>query len=591
MVTAAEAETPTNEPALVQPIPPSTREEMDAAVAAVAATKDSWLQAGIAERLALIDACIVSLRAQHERWVTAELEARSIDPSSDTAGEEWAVSSALFRQLRMVRQTLAEIQKHGQPVIPGKLRTRADGQVVAPVLPRTLLDRIEFAGTSAEIWLQPGMTAEEVSAQQARAYRDPDRQGATVLILGAGNVSALVPGDFLTKIFGEKRVVVLKLNEVNKYLGPIIADGYAPLIDAGVLRLCYGGAEQGGYLANHEGIDELHITGSHHTYEAIVFGPGAEGQERKRKREPLLTKPFTGELGAVSPTIVVPGEWSASELDAVARHLAAMLVTNAGFQCLTTRVIITHAEWPQREALLTKLRELLAQIPPRAAYYPGAPTRHADFIAAHPDAERFGDAKEGELPWTLVSGLDPASSDDICFTTEAFCGLYAETAIAAPDEKDFLTAAVRFANDNLWGTLTSTILARPAELKRASSRAAIDQAIADLRYGTVGINVWGYLAIAMMTTSWGAFPGHDIYDIQSGTGVVNNWLLLEGVQKSVVHGAFHTVIQPSAITPGYRKAMRALAFLERERSLGSLMGVTWAMCKMDFKHTMLRMIE
>jgi hypothetical protein len=51
------------------------------------------------------------------------------------------------------------------------------------------------------------------------------------------------------------------------------------------------------------------------------------------------------------------------------------------------------------------------------------------------------------------------------------------------------------------------------------------------------------------------------------------------------------VIQPSAITPGYRKAMRALAFLERERSLGSLMGVTWASCRMDFWHTMGRMIS
>ena len=268
-----------------------------------------------------------------------------------------------------------------------------------------------------------------------------------------------------------------------------------------------------------------------------------------------------------------------------------MLVTNAGFNCLTTRVIITHAAWPQREILLHKLRENLAGIPPRAAYYPGAHERHAAFMRAHPDAERFGTTTDGELPWTFVPGLDWQDPDEMCFTTEAFCGLFAETAINASGVTEFLAAAVEFANGTLWGNLTATLLARPADLRRSDVRAAIDKAVAELRYGTIGINAWGYMAYALCNTPWGAFPGHDIYDIQSGTGFVNNWVLLDGVQKSVVHGPFHTVIQPSALTPGYARTMRALANLERERSFGALIGAAHAMCRMDFKHTFIRMME
>jgi aldehyde dehydrogenase (NAD(P)+) len=41
-----------------------------------------------------------------------------------------------------------------------------------------------------------------------------------------------------------------------------------------------------------------------------------------------------------------------------------------------------------------------------------------------------------------------------------------------------------------------------------------------------------------MVTPWGAFPGHDIYDIQSGIGKVFNFLMIEGSQKSVLRAPF-----------------------------------------------------
>src|SRR5205085_6040660 len=139
---------------------------------------------------------------------------------------------------------------------------------------------------------------------------------------------------------------------------------------------------------------------------------------------PLLTKRVTGELGNVSPVIVVPGPWSSSDLLYQAEHLVSMLTNNAGFNCNATRVIIQHANWEQRDSLVQQMRELLAQVPLRTAYYPGARERQRSFVAAHPEADQIGAPDGEQLPWTLVAGIDPANEDDVCFTTEAFCSLF-----------------------------------------------------------------------------------------------------------------------------------------------------------------------
>ena len=133
----------------------------------------------------------------------------------------------------------------------------------------------------------------------------------------------------------------------------------------------------------------MHITGSDKTYDAVVFGTGPEGARRKAADEPVLDKPVTAELGNVSPVIVVPGKWSTAELLYQAEHVATMLVNNAGFNCVSARVVVTHADWPQREAFLGALTQALAGITTRRAYYPGAADRRDAFLAAHPEAEEL----------------------------------------------------------------------------------------------------------------------------------------------------------------------------------------------------------
>ncbi len=206
-------------------------------------------------------------------------------------------------------------------------------------------------------------------------------------------VSSIGPLDIFYKLFNEDQVVVCKMNPVNAYLGPLIEVAFRALIDGGYLRIVYGGAEEGAYLCNHPGVDEIHITGSDKTFDAIVWGPGAEGAARKATGQPLLTKRITGELGNVSPVIVVPGNWSASDIQYQAEHLVSMLTINAGFNCNATRVIVTHAGWKQRDDLLKAIRAIFAKTPSRAAYYPGARDRHAAFVGAHPEADQFGSPK------------------------------------------------------------------------------------------------------------------------------------------------------------------------------------------------------
>src|SRR5258708_35517819 len=119
-------------------------------------------------------------------------------------------------------------------------------------------------------------------------------------------------------------------------------------------------------------MEEIHITGSDKTFDTIVFGTGTEGAQRKAAHTPLLTKRITGELGNVSPVIVVPGPWSQSDLVYQAEHIVTSLTNNAGFNCNATRAIIQYATWERRRTLLEQIRKVLAQLPTRDAYYPGA---------------------------------------------------------------------------------------------------------------------------------------------------------------------------------------------------------------------------
>jgi acyl-CoA reductase-like NAD-dependent aldehyde dehydrogenase len=428
--------------------------------------------------------------------------------------------------------------------------------VVAQVFPQSTYDRIFFGGLTAEIWMEPGVTKETLTSTQATIYKDKQRKGKVALVLGAGNVASIGPLDIIYKLFMEDQVVLYKTNPVNAYLGPLIQECFHSLIDSGYLRIVYGGAAEGAYLCNHADIDEIHITGSDKTFDAIVFGTGTEGAQRKAAKTPLLTKRITGELGNVSPVIVVPGPWSQSDLAYQATHIVTMLTNNSGFNCNATRVVIQHAGWSQRGDLLREVRNTLSKVPLRDAYYPGAHERQKAFVEAHPDAEEFGTPQGKELAWTFITDIDSQKTDDICFTTEAFCGLFGETALEASGVVEYIDRAVEFANEDVWGTLNATILVHPESLKDPQIAQAVERAIANLRYGSIGVNYWAGISFGIGTTTWGAFPGHPIENIESGNGVVHNSLMFAHPQKSVLRAPFRGTPTPTWFASEYGKASK-----------------------------------
>ncbi len=528
----------------INPMQPSSESEMDQALNILTSHKDEWVTMDIPGRIKLLDRIKQEMPKVEERWMAAGIIAKGSRPKTlDVAGDQYSFTM-IYRYLRFIRKALMDIERTGKPKIPGKVSTRANGQVVAQVIPYDWKEAMALPGFRAEVWMDPSVSLQNGGIPQASFYHQQKRQGRVCVVLGAGNVGALVAGDFMHKLFVEGQVCALKMNPVNEYLGPFFEEAFRALIDAGFLQILYGGGPEGSYLCNHPAVDSLHMTGSVRTYEAIVFGAGEEGRQNKAVRKPQLTKTFTAELGNIAPVIIVPGPWSEKEIQFQAKRIGSWLVPNAGCACLAPRLLIQMKNWEHREKLNQKIADFLDGVVTMKAYYPHSFELHKNFTDAHPEALLLGKPKEDHLPWTFIPNVDAANEADICFTTEPFFSLYSETALEAENVVAFIENAVAFANEKVWGTLVASILVHPKSMKDPAVAEAVNIAIENLRYGSIVINSLGVMAHYMTTTPWGGYLGTDIYDIQSGAGFVNNPLMFDRVQKSVVYTAFKPIADP-----------------------------------------------
>ena len=59
---------------------------------------------------------------------------------------------------------------------------------------------------------------------------------------------------------------------------------------------------------------------------------------------------------------------------------------------------------------------------------------------------------------------------------------------AASLEEGYLQAAVKAANEDVWGSLSCSILVHPAT--EAAHGAAVQRALDELRFGSVAVNAW-----------------------------------------------------------------------------------------------------
>ncbi|OLP18202.1 NAD-dependent aldehyde dehydrogenase [Leptolyngbya sp. 'hensonii'] len=535
-------------------LPVSTFAEVDVAIALLCDRKMAWARLSIPDRITYLQRCIEGVLAVAEDWVEASCQLKAIDPASPLAGEEWiAGPCSTVSNLRLLMQTL---QAQGQPQ-PVRWTTRPDGQSVAQVFPDNLMDQVLWLGFQGEVWSEPGQPA-----TQGQIYRESSPVGRVALVLGAGNISSIAPMDSLYKLFVENQVVLLKMNPVNQYMGPILEQAFQSLRADGFFEVVYGAADLGHYLCHHPQIETVHITGSHHTHDAIVWGSTPEErQERQASQRPLLTKPITSELGNITPILVVPGSWSGADLAFQARHVAAMVAHNASFNCVAGKVLVVAAGWPQREAFLTRLRQELARTPARKAYYPGAQQRYQAFLDRYPQAEAIGNRIADSVPWTLIPDVVPVAGE-YALQEEPFCGVLAQVTLPATTAAEFLHQATEFANGQIWGSLACALLIHPRTQKQYADE--LEQAIAKLRYGSVAVNVWPGMIYYFSVHSWGAFPGNSLGAISSGRGVVHNAYLFDHPQKSVMWAPFRIWPTPAWFADNRNLKQLAQRYLQYE---------------------------
>ncbi len=512
----------------------ATPVEIDRSLTGLHEGAKRWVQLTPAAKASLFERVRDTTYAQAGRWAQAAAAAKGLT-GTPLAGEEWisgpwAVLYALNRYIR----TLYDIERFGTPQIQhNRIRTRPDGQVVVDVFPDGIYDSLLLNGIRAEVRMQRGVTPATLSETMAVWYKRRDREPRVSLVLGAGNIAAIPALDVLYKMIADGAVCILKMNPVNEYLGPIFEDALKPLVDEGFLRFAYGGPEIGKLLCAHQLVDEIHITGSDKTHDRIVFGEGPDAAERKLRNDPVLRKPITSELGNVSPTIVVPGPWSDADFRFQAEQIATQKMHNGGFNCIASQVLILPQTWDGTPKLLAAIESVMREIGDRPAYYPGAADRFDKLSEDAREVLRFGRHGDGFTHRTILK-VD-SSSSATAFDTEAFSSILTVTTLPG-DTRAFLKSAVDFANDRLWGTLGGNIVIHPKSMHDHAHE--LDDAVAALRFGCVGVNAWTGVGFLLTETTWGAYPGHTLNDVRSGIGVVHNALLFDRAEKSVVHAPF-----------------------------------------------------
>jgi len=514
--------------------------DLDADIQALTTGAAAWAELPLDKRAALLREVHASVSAQADQWATTAARIKGLEPDSPLIGEEWMSGPyAVLTAVAALAKTVDALASGHSPIESLALGTAPGGRVTVPVMPLNSYESLLLHGFHGEVWLKPGVSATQARGEAGLGELTPTLSGGVGLVLGAGNITSIPPLDVLYEIVAHNRASLLKLNPIMRDIMDVYQAALAPLVKAGMLRIVQGGAAEGTYLAHHDGIEHVHITGSAATHDAIVWGVGPQRSANKKAVTPLLKKPITSELGGVSPIILVPGKWSKSDLRYQAEHVATQRLHNGGYNCIAGQIVVLSSDWPQKAAFLDELRAALERTPGRPAWYPGSDDRVADVEAHYPQAQRLADGAR------LLVDIQADEDASHLQTTESFSPVLGVVEVAGTGQA-YLDAAVATVNADFLGTLGANVLIAPAERKKLG--AGFDKAIAELRYGSIAVNSWTGFAFLAAGASWGAFPGHTLDNVQSGIGIVHNALLLDHTERTVVTGPFRPF--PRSISGG-----------------------------------------
>ncbi|MES2169200.1 MAG: aldehyde dehydrogenase family protein [Actinomycetota bacterium] len=509
---------------------PARAAQLEAVIDQLAEGEAAWAAMDLPARIALLGRVHDAVASNAQAWVDAAVTAKKLDPSSPLVGEEWQSGPyAVLTSLAVLQRSIRAIADGRSPIAGRRLGTAPGNRVTVPVLPANSYESLLFHGFHADVWMQPGVSAQQVRDDAGLGEKTPKQTDGVGLVLGAGNITSIAPLDVLYELVAHNRVALLKLNPTLDALHQPFEAAFAPLIELGLLRIVTGGGDVGGYLAHNDRISHVHITGSAATHDVIVWGAGPEGAKRKTARTPLLKKPITSELGGVAPVIVVPGTWSKSDLAFQAEHIATMRLHNGGYNCIAGQLAIVSSDWAQKDDFIAALRKAFDEAPGRAPWYPGSDTRVDQAGTSYPGGEKLAGGSR------LLIDLKPGDDPSALQTTEYFSPVFGVIEVPGAGQA-FLDAAVQTANDDFTGTLGANVVIDPATRRTLGS--GFDEAISRLRYGSIAINAWTGVIFLAAGAPWGAFPGHTLDDISSGMGVVHNAFLLGDTERAVLTGPF-----------------------------------------------------
>jgi aldehyde dehydrogenase (NAD(P)+) len=202
-------------------------------------------------------------------------------------------------------------------------------------------------------------------------------------------------------------------------------------------------------------------------------------------------------------------------------------------------MLVLPASWDKADALLKAIASVAKAAPPRALYYPGAAQRLAEFKAR---GGGEGEPERQDASPFVLSSFEQGG-DKYFETAEVFAPAMSVTRIAGDNAEQYLRAAIEYANAKLHGTLGANIVIHPRTIKEIGRR-RFEAIVAELRYGTIGVNAWSGLGFALIQAPWGAFPGHALDDVQSGIGVVHNALMFDRPERTLVEAPFRQVPKP-----------------------------------------------
>lgn len=491
----------------------------------------------ISSRIKLLEEVLANVVKYRDEWIQLDLAARQV-PEGHWSMNESAPLGPIGAEFLIndYLNTLRKLEQHNgmEPFAPA----RQDGdRITIDSFPRNDEDKNMFPGVRAEIHLMHGTKLDDLASLQAKTYKDPNYEGGLSLVLSAGNVASLTLRDAFHKLFNEKKVVIIKANPILEYLGPLLNKILEPLVRHGFVKMVSGGSKEGNLLANHEGIDDIIMTGSDKTFESIIYGAGPQGLKNKEIDNRINKKPVEGELGNISPVIVVPGNWTEADYDHYADLLLQMMTVNNGYACLTTRVVILPKNWDGSEKLMNKLTALMSKAVPAINFYPGTDLTAKEAMECYPDALQFGKLTNASQPMIFATNLSPDKNEP-AFTREFWMTFSSQVSLNGDTPEEFLKNAIQFANERLWGTLVATIFIDHETQVSLEKSGAMKKFIDDLQYGNVTINVWPVITAVAGQNSEGGYPGSSYTNIQSGNVITRNSLMLDKIEKTVFYAKF-----------------------------------------------------